>query len=78
MVNDKTILVWRFEDAPQELQGLSEHGGDEDWIALVPLSFYNAEGYAYIPWLESPSSFGVCEISQHKTDKGMVFIGAHA
>jgi len=32
------IKVWRFEDAPPELQSMSQHGGDEDWIVLVPSS----------------------------------------
>jgi hypothetical protein len=27
---NKAIVVWRFEDAPPELQKLSPHGGDED------------------------------------------------
>jgi hypothetical protein len=30
------IIVWRFEDAPADLGALSRHGGDEDWLAVVP------------------------------------------
>ena len=36
---DDAILIWHFEDAPKKLQELSEHGGDEDWVALIPKSF---------------------------------------
>ena len=30
------ITIYRFEDAPKELQNLSQNGGDEDWLAIVP------------------------------------------
>ena len=30
------IQVWRFHEAPEALQLLSTHGGDEDWLAVVP------------------------------------------
>lgn len=30
------ILLWRFQSAPECLRLLSESGGDEDWLALVP------------------------------------------
>lgn len=33
------IRVWRFDDAPEELRDLSHHGGDEDWLALIPPAF---------------------------------------
>lgn len=42
------IRVWRFVDAPEELKALSPHGGDEDWIALVPPKLADE----YIGWLE--------------------------
>ncbi len=71
---DKCILVWSFYDAPEKYQALSNHGGDEDWVALVP------KGYThYIPWLDNArSGFGVCYTSVHDTEDGTVFIGAHA
>lgn len=68
------IVVWRFDDAPKEYQGLSPHGGDEDWLALVP-SCMSGE---IIGWLEPGSMFGRCDVSQHKVEAGTVFIGAHA
>lgn len=69
----KPIRVWRFDRAPARYQALSDHGGDEDWLAFVPYEYYNA----YIPWLESPQ-FGCCRISEHPVRGGTVWIGAHA
>ena len=30
------VILWRFADAPAELQSLAARGGDEDWIILSP------------------------------------------
>lgn len=74
MGDDKVIRVWRFYDAPKELQALSRHGGDEDWLAVVP----SALAHDYIGWLEF-GPFGVCDISSHsQSDGSVVYIGAHA
>lgn len=68
------IMVWKFHDAPKELQSLSNHGGDEDWLALVPPYLAGA----WIPWIDG-GSFGVCDVSEHELPDGsVVFIGAHA
>lgn len=70
------IRVWRFEDAPKELQDLSTNGGDEDWVALIPPRLKDA----YIPWLEQPS-FGCCDVDsyEHPELPGYtVKIGCHA
>lgn len=74
MSEDRTIKVWRFEDAPEEYRKLSEHGGDEDWLAFVPGSLSRE----YIGWMQPGSSFGICDVSEHDVDGGIVFIGAHA
>lgn len=67
------IKVWRFEDAPARLRDLSDHGGDEDWLAVVPAHLAEE----YISWMES--GFGVCRISEHRLPDGRVVrIGAHA
>ncbi len=73
------ILVWAFDEAPPEYQAISPHGGDEDWLALVPASFYERHGEGGTPfWLEH-GSFGSCDISHAVLDSGdHVFIGAHA
>lgn len=68
------IKVWRWEDAPEEFKELSPHGGDEDWVALVPAYLKNE----IIGWLEY-GSFGCCDISKHGLPDGNeVRIGAHA
>lgn len=30
------VVVWEWQDAPGELRAYSNHGGDEDLVALVP------------------------------------------
>ena len=72
----KVILVWRFQDAPLELQRLSTHGGDEDWIAFVPNMILEEEGIIW--WLEPGTPFGRYKVSEHELEDGVVFIGAHA
>lgn len=68
------IRIWRYEDAPEDLQALSPHGGDEDWLALVP-SYLSR---AWIPWLEEPH-FACCSVSRHELPGGAILvIGAHA
>jgi len=68
------IRIWKFTDAPQVLQELSPHGGDEDWLALVPWPYSEQ----YIGWLESGGSFGCCDVSEHKLEGAVVYIGAHS
>ncbi len=74
------ISVWRFEHAPAELRDLSPHGGDEDWLAVVPADMLKAEGPdPWINWLEPGSRFGCCDVSQEDLPDGSrVYIGAHA
>lgn len=72
---DKAILVWSFDDAPEEYRALSPHGGDEDWLALIPADLNDA----YIPWMETGSTFGCCDVSEHNLADGrQVRIGAHS
>lgn len=75
------IQVWRFEDAPAELRAMSDHGGDEDWVALVPLDCVDPEmGPEWVPgWAEDGTPFGCCSVSRFKLDDGsLVLIGSHA
>lgn len=72
---DNAILVWRWDDAPEELRELSYHGGDEDWVALFP----NEDIADDATWSESYTRFGCCEVSEHLLPDGRVVrIGAHA
>lgn len=71
------IKVWRFEDAPKRLRELSRHGGDEDWLALIPPSLTDK----FIGWLEVGGSFGCCNISEYEYSElpgYKIRIGAHA
>lgn len=72
MGSARMIKVWRFEDAPKAYSQLSPHGGDEDWVALVP------EDMSRPLWMDSGTSFGCCDVSEHKVSLGTVYIGAHA
>ena len=73
----QAIIVWDFDDAPEELRKLSTNGGDEDWLALVPM----AMAERYIGWLNEPA-FGCCSVEDHFADyqgiRYKVVIGAHA
>lgn len=72
---NEPILVWRYHNAPKELQ-ISTNGGDEDWLAELPPDFTDD----YIPWIES-SSFGGYETLEmpHPTKTGWTIrIGVHA
>lgn len=70
----KPIQVWAFHEAPEELRKLSGHGGDEDWLALVPKEYSGR----WIPWLET-GPFGACDVEIHELPDGQtVHIGAHS
>lgn len=71
------IKVWPFHDAPERLRKLSPHGGDEDWLALVPAELVRS--IHYFSWMEAGSGFGVCDVSAHDLPDGsQVRIGAHS
>ena len=66
------ILVWRWADAPDELRALSGHGGDEDWVAVLP------PGTERPQWADSGTAFGVCDTEAHEFPDFTVLIGAHS
>ena len=71
------IRVWKFEEAPEELKALSTHGGDEDWLALIPPKMSGE----WIPWMDDGGPFGCCSVSSHTHPElpgYEVRIGAHA
>ena len=75
----RPIEVWRFEDAPENLRALSDHGGDEDWVAALPPEYCDD----YIGWMEAGhlGGFGCCDVSEHEHPNRpgwIVKIGAHA
>jgi len=67
------IMVWAFYSAPGYLRSLSTHGGDEDWVGLLP------HGESPPSWMWDGTGFGCCSVDEHKLDDGrLVCIGAHA
>lgn len=69
----KAVIVWRFDEAPANLRALSRHGGDEDWLAVLP------PNQTAPMWASPGSPFGVCDVSEHElVDGRMVLIGAHS
>lgn len=71
-VPDSSVRIWKWWEAPGELRFLSDHGGDEDWVCLVPKEMVGD----YLPFIDA---LGVCRVSEHTlTDGRKVFIGAHA
>lgn len=76
MQDENAITVWAWEDAPADLQALSEHGGDEDWVALVPLKYSEAWR---LGWLERIDSSHSPQVVAHPSISNFeVWIGAHA
>lgn len=70
---EKTILVWDWEDAPPELKELSPHGGDEDWVALVPHGLRETSPVIWELLERGGNDVSVSEISC-----GKVYIAAHS
>jgi len=72
----KAIIIWQFEDAPEEYQSLSRNGGDEDWVAFVPKRLLKE---IMIPaFLEEGSSFGCFKVERHEVEDGIILIGCHS
>jgi len=68
------ICVWEFYKAPPALRELSQHGGDEDWLAWVP----NGNDDMQPMWTEA-NAFGCAGVDDATLGDGSrVYIGAHA
>lgn len=74
------ILVYAFDEAPDDLRALSDNGGDEDWIAVMPAGVSDlVKMHAENTWLGEGGPFGCCSVSRHDLPDGRtVYIGAHA
>lgn len=67
------MQVWRFDDAPEELRRLSRHGGDEDWVVMVPA------GYEPVTAMNLVERLTVSDSEVHiQPDGSAVYITAHA
>ena len=74
-ITSDAITVWPFHRAPIHLQNLSENGGDEDWLGLIP------PGMEVPHWMEGGTPFGCCCVDEipHPYRSGWtVVIGCHA
>lgn len=73
-IRPDAITVWEWRSAPVALRDLSLHGGDEDYVALIP------PGVDPDPrWAWEGGNFGVCRVQRELLRSGhTVLIGAHA
>ena len=71
----RPILVWRFHDAPEEIQTAANQGGDESWLAILPPE--RADDWPL--WAETGTPFGCCCVNRVKLpDGGVILVGCHA
>jgi hypothetical protein len=71
------ILLWSFQDAPEELRKLSGHGGDEDFVLFIPTVRLTAEPEWLENFLNDYATYHG-DYSTHDIEGGRVYIGAHA
>lgn len=69
------IKIWRFRDAPEEYRELSEHGGDEDFVMLVPSALVDE---FLIDRVVDLGLLGCSSTDKYERLEGHVFIGAHS
>jgi len=72
-LENRVIILVPYEWAPKELQDLSTHYGDEDWIAVIP----DEVEKLYYVGLENVAWFG-SRVKCLAFSEGKVCIGAHA
>lgn len=76
MLDAFAITVWRFEDAPADLQALSEQGRIAGWIALVPRTYADHHD---LWWLEHIDTTHGPEMHAHPSlSEYEVWIGVYA
>lgn len=68
------VLVWRFDDGPEVYKNMSNNGGDEDWIALIPPGFYSDYMPIWVDNLDTCHDPQIYEIAQGYK----IVIGSHA
>lgn len=79
------VQVWKWDQAPEEWKKLSTHGGDEDWLALVPTVMLAEDQKEselwWMRWYPEVNEGG--RVSRRKDTEGApegfeIWIGAHA
>jgi hypothetical protein len=85
MISNKAMFLWSFEDAPEELRSLSEHGGDEDGLLFLPEGLelpwwverlWNQYGDPQVVEFKGPVFDEATSVSAYL--RGTVYIWAHA
>lgn len=72
----QAITVWNWHDAPPDLRELSDHGGGESWVALVPKHY--AREY-HLGFLDRIDGRTAPQVLDHPSVQGYeVWIGARA
>jgi len=87
------VTIWQWDEAPEEYRDLSTHGGDEDYVVLIPSGWVESYlvGGAEV---EDPvyevtlthyqlqlmiDRLGACDTSYHRlSDGSFIAIGVHA
>ena len=73
----RCIAIWDWANAPECLKKESPHGGDEDWVALIPERLMGRPLF-----LDEGTNFGCCSVHTTKVRIGNYIyelrIGAHA
>jgi hypothetical protein len=73
------ISVWRFESAPEWARRLSRHGGDEDWVIVVPRQVDREGRKCGWAWWRDMPVFGDWQSQFTRAPNGdLVVIVAHA
>jgi hypothetical protein len=68
------IRIWAYADAPTCYR-VSDNGGDEDWVAVVPLEY--SDRLHAMAFLGAPT-FGACDVATYTVGDEMVIVGCHA
>lgn len=71
------IEVWPFDKAPRWLQEDCSQGGDEDWIAVLPIGMTEDD---WIGWIHGGQGFSICGEPDvvELSDGRIAYVGRHA
>lgn len=83
--SESVIKLWPWSDAPEEYRALSDHGGDEDWVMLIPADMAKGGIFRHLPTpleeaVRGDSSYiqGFGHVGRYELESGeVVLIFAH-
>lgn len=76
--DDRSVRIWTWADAPEDLRALSANGGDEDWLLLAPPDAVGTLS-SLIEVLELATQIRWSSVdSYYLHDGSMVMIGANS